>query len=41
VNLSTVYQTPRAAGMLGALTSDWQVSGILSVQSGGHYSVVV
>ena len=40
VNLSTVYQTPRAAGMLGALASDWQVSGILNVQSGGHFSVV-
>jgi len=39
-NLSTVYQTPRADGVLGALTSDWQVSGILNVQSGNHFSVV-
>jgi hypothetical protein len=40
LNLSTVYQTPRSQGVLGALAGDWQVSGILNAQSGGHYSVV-
>jgi hypothetical protein len=40
VNLSTVYLTPRTPGVLGALTSDWQVSGILQAQSGNHFSVV-
>ena len=40
VNLSTVYQTPRATGLLGVLASDWQVSGILQAQSGNHFSVV-
>jgi hypothetical protein len=40
VNLSSVYETPRTAGVLGALTSDWQVSGILQVQSGNYFSVV-
>ena len=27
-------------GVLGALASDWQVSGILNVQSGNHFAVV-
>ena len=40
VNLSTVYQTPRTIGVLGALVSDWQVSGILNAQSGNHFAVV-
>jgi hypothetical protein len=41
LNLSTVYQLPSAdgGGVMGVLTSDWQVSGILSARSGGHLSV--
>ena len=40
VNLSTVYQLPKSqgGGVLGLITSDWQVSGILSARSGGHFS---
>jgi hypothetical protein len=39
VNLSTVYQVPGAAdGVLGILTSDWQVSAIVSARSGTHFS---
>ena len=40
VNLSTVYQTPQASGVRGALANDWQISGILNVQSGNHFAVV-
>ncbi len=41
VNLSTVYQLPKSegGGVLGLITSDWQVSGILSARSGGHFAV--
>jgi hypothetical protein len=39
VNLSTVYQVPGAdAGVLGLLTSDWQVSAIVTGRSGTHFS---
>jgi len=39
VNLSTVYQVPGAsAGILGMLTSDWQVSAIVSARSGTHFA---
>jgi hypothetical protein len=39
VNLSTVYQVPGASdGVLGVLTSDWQVSAIVSARSGTHFS---
>ena len=40
VNLSVVYQTPKATGILGALASDWQFSGIVNAQSGNYFSVV-
>ena len=40
VNMSTVYQTPRvSSGVLGVLASDWQVSAILTAQSGGFFTV--
>jgi hypothetical protein len=40
VNLSTVYQVPHlASGVIGMLTSDWQVSTIVSAQTGNHFSV--
>ena len=39
VNLSTVYQIPRVtSGVLGLLTSDWQISGIVSARSGTHFA---
>ena len=39
VNLSTVYQVPGVSGgVLGMLSSDWQVSAIVSARSGGHFS---
>ena len=39
VNLSTVYQIPGAVdGVLGLLTSDWQVSAIVAARSGTHFS---
>lgn len=38
-NLSVVYQVPRASdGIVGILTSDWQVSGIISARSGVHFA---
>jgi hypothetical protein len=39
VNLSTVYQIPGSSGTLGIITRDWQVSGIVSARSGGHFNV--
>ena len=40
VSSSVVYQIPQAGtGVLGAVTRGWQVSGILSAQSGGYYTV--
>jgi hypothetical protein len=39
VNLSTVYQVPGVSdGFIGMLTSDWQVSGIVSARSGTHFA---
>jgi hypothetical protein len=39
VNMSAVYQVPgTGGGVLGALTSDWQVSAIVSARSGTHFS---
>ena len=39
VNLSTVYQVPGASsGVVRMLTSDWQVSAIVSARSGAHFS---
>ncbi|HYS24989.1 MAG TPA: hypothetical protein VEP46_05285, partial [Vicinamibacterales bacterium] len=39
VNLSAVYQVPGAStGLVRALTSDWQVSTIVSARSGPHFS---
>jgi hypothetical protein len=39
VNLSAVYQVPGAStGLVRALTSDWQVSTIVSARSGAHFS---
>jgi hypothetical protein len=39
VNISTVYQIPGAAsGILGLLTREWQISGIVAARSGGHFS---
>jgi carboxypeptidase family protein len=39
VNLSTVYQVPGVSdGFVGLLTSDWQVSGIVSARSGTHFA---
>jgi hypothetical protein len=39
VNLSTVYQVPEVShGVLGALTSDWQVSAIVAGRSGSHFA---
>jgi outer membrane receptor protein involved in Fe transport len=40
VNASVVYQTPSSPGVLGALTGDWQFSGIVQGQSGNYFSVV-
>ena len=39
MNLSTVYQVPEVShGVLGALTSDWQVSAIVAGRSGSHFA---
>ena len=39
VNLSAVYQVPgTSTGVVRALTSDWQVSTIVSARSGSHFS---
>jgi hypothetical protein len=39
VNLSAVYQVPGAStGVVRMLTSDWQVSAIVSARSGTHFS---
>ena len=39
VNLSAVYQVPGAStGVVRALTSDWQLSTIVSARSGSHFS---
>jgi hypothetical protein len=39
VNLSAVYQVPGAStGIVRALTSDWQLSTIVSARSGAHFS---
>jgi hypothetical protein len=41
VNGTAVYQVPAfATGALGRITNDWQVAGILRVQSGDHFNVV-
>jgi hypothetical protein len=40
VNVSTVYQIPGASsGVAKAITSDWQISGIVAARSGGAFSV--
>lgn len=39
VNLSTVYQVPGVSdGLVRLLTSDWQLSSIVSARSGTHFS---
>jgi carboxypeptidase family protein len=39
VNVSTVYQVPEVShGVLGMLTSDWQVSAIVAAHSGSHFA---
>ena len=41
VNLSTVYQIPGGSrGVLGLLSRDWQISGIVSARSGGHFAAI-
>jgi hypothetical protein len=40
VNATAVYQLPAFAnGAVGALTNNWQVSGIIRAQSGDHFNV--
>ena len=41
LNGTAVYQIPAfARGTVGAITNNWQVSGIVRVQSGDHFNVV-
>jgi hypothetical protein len=41
VNGTAVYQIPAfAKGTVGAITNNWQVAGIVRVQSGDHFNVV-
>jgi hypothetical protein len=40
VNVSTVYEIPGAgAGVTGAITNGWQVSGIVTARSGSYFTV--
>src|SRR6185436_18298409 len=40
INMSTVYDTPQFSNAaLRAVASEWQVSGIVRIQSGSYFSV--